>query len=299
MEREHLIKKWLDNDLNANELEAFKKFEDYEALVKLSDSIKHFKAEDFDSNKELNSVLQKINTQKAPKNNWVKPLLRIAAILVISVGVYYFSINTDTKINTVVAEKTTVDLPDQSLVQLNAQSKISFNKKSWDKNRDVELEGEAFFKVAKGSKFSVITKEGRVTVLGTQFNVKQRDNYFEVICFEGSVGVYYKEKSVTLKPGYSFLIIDGNIYAKDLDNRLEPSWVNNESYFDSLPYKTVLSELERQYGISIETNNIDLAQLFTGTFKHDDLELALKSVTLPLNLKYQIKNDTTIVLERE
>ena len=156
-----------------------------------------------------------------------------------------------------------------------------------------------FFKVAKGSKFSVITKEGRVTVLGTQFNVKQRDNYFEVICFEGSVGVDYKEKSVVLKPGYSFLIIDGNLYAKDLDIRLEPSWVDNESYFNSLPYKTVLSELERQYRISIETNNIDLAQLFTGTFKHDDLELALKSVTLPLNLKYQIKNDTTIVLERE
>ena len=299
MERELLIKKWLDNDLNANELEAFKKLEDYEALVKLSDSVKHFKAEDFDRNKELNSVLQKINSHKAPKNSWVKPLLRIAAILVISVGVYYFSTNTDTTINTVVAEKTAVDLPDLSQVQLNADSRISFNKKSWDKNRDVELEGEAFFKVAKGSKFSVITKEGRVTVLGTQFNVKQRDNYFEVICFEGSVGVDYKEKSVILKPGYSFLIIDGNLYAKDLDNRLEPSWVNNESYFNSLPYKTVLSELERQYGISIETNNIDLAQLFTGTFKHDDLELALKSVTLPLNLKYQIKNDTTIVLERE
>ena len=299
MERELLIKKWLDNDLNSNELEAFKKLEDYEALVKLSDRVKHFKAEDFDSEKEHNSVLQKINTHKAPKNNWVKPLMRIAAILVISVGVYYFTTNSDTTINTVVAEKTAVDMPDLSQVQLNADSRISFNKKSWDKNRDVELEGEAFFKVAKGSKFNVITKEGIVTVLGTQFNVKQRDNYFEVICFEGSVGVNYKEKSVTLKPGYSFLIIDGNIYAKDLDLRVEPSWVNNESYFNSLPYKTVLSELERQYGISIETNNIDLAQLFTGTFKHNDLELALKSVTLPLNLKYQIKNDTTIVLERE
>ncbi len=49
MEREFLIKKWLDKGLNANELEAFKKLEDYEALVKLSDSVKHFKAEDFDS----------------------------------------------------------------------------------------------------------------------------------------------------------------------------------------------------------------------------------------------------------
>ncbi len=299
MRNEDLIKKWLDNDLNSNELEAFKKLEEHDSLVKLSDSVKFFKADEYNSNQELNAVLQKIKSNKSSQYNWVKPLMRIAAILVISVGVYYFATNTETTINTVVAEKTSVDLPDMSQVQLNAQSRISFNKKNWDKNRDVELEGEAFFKVAKGSKFSVLTTEGRVTVLGTQFNVKQRDNYFEVICFEGSVGIDYKEKSVILKPGYSFLIIDGNLCAKELDFRLEPSWVNNESYFNSLPYKTVLNELERQYGISIESNNIDLAQLFTGTFKHDDLKLALKSVTLPLNLKYQIKNDTTIVLERE
>lgn len=299
MKKEDLIKKWLDNDLNAHELEAFKKLEDYSSLEKLSNSVKHFKADDYDSTKELDAVLQKIKTKKSIKTNWVKPFLRIAAILVISVGVYYFTANTDTSINTVIAEKTAVELPDLSEVQLNAKSEVTFNKKNWNKKREVILNGEAFFKVAKGSKFSVITTEGVVTVLGTQFNVKQRDNYFEVVCFEGSVGVDYKETSVKLKPGYSFLIIDGIQYAKDIDTRTEPSWIHNESYFNSLPYKEVLNELERQYGISIETNNIDLTQLFTGTFKHDDLELALKSVTLPLNLKYQLINDTTIVLERD
>ncbi len=299
MKKEDLIKKWLDNDLNNNELEAFKKLEDHDSLVKLSDSLKHFKADEYDSDKELTSVLQHIKTKKSIKNNWVKPFLRIAAILVISVGVYYFVTNTDTTINTVIAEKTAVELPDLSEVKLNTESSLTFNKKKWNDKREVELNGEAYFKVAKGSKFSVITKNGIVTVLGTQFNVKQRDNYFEVVCFEGSVGVDYNETSVKLKPGYSFLIIDGNQYAKDIDTRAEPSWINNESYFNSLPYNQVLNELERQYGISIETKNIDLTQLFTGTFKHDDLELALKSVTLPLNLKYQLKNDTTIVLERE
>jgi len=299
MKKEDLIKKWLDNDLNANELEAFKKLEDYSSLEKLSDSVKHFKADDYDSTKELDAVLQKIKTKKAIKTNWVKPFLRIAAILVISVGVYYLSSIRDTSVNTVIAEKTAVELPDLSEVKLNAESSLSFNKKSWNKKREVELEGEAYFKVAKGSQFSVVTKDGVVTVLGTQFNIKQRDNYFEVVCFEGSVGVDYKETSVKLKSGYSFLIIDGIQYAKDIDSRTEPSWINNESYFNSLPYNQVINELERQYGISIETNDIDLTQLFTGTFKHDDLELALKSVTLPLNLKYQLKNDTTIVLERE
>ena len=299
MKKEDLIKKWLDNELNSSDLEAFKKLEDYSSLVKLSDSLKHFKAPEYDSEKELESVLHKINTQKSHDKNWIKPLIRIAAIVVISIGVYFTFFNNETIVDTSIAQKTSVDLPDLSEVKLNSQSVISFNEKKWEKNREVQLEGEAFFKVSKGSAFKVITNEGIVSVLGTQFNVKQRDNYFEVVCFEGLVQVDYKDKSVKLKPGFSFLTIDGELYAKDIDTRTEPSWLNNESYFKSLPLKVVLNELERQYEISIETINIDTDQLFTGTFKHGDLELALKAVTLPLNLKYQLKNDATIVLESE
>ncbi len=299
MDKELLIKKWLDNNLNATELEAFKKLEEYDSLVKLSDNLKHFKATNFDSDKELDTVLQKINTQKTTKNNWVKPLLRVAAVIAVCFSVYFYTTNLDTTVNTLVAQKISVELPDNSKVQLNANSNLVYNKKSWNNKRDVELDGEAYFKVAKGSTFNVITEAGTVTVLGTQFNVKHRKNYFEVVCFEGSVGVKYKDKSVTLKPGYSFLIIDGMVYTKEKDTRAEPSWIHNESYFKSLPYKEVLREFERQYNITFEANNLDSTQLFTGTFKHNDLELALKSVTLPLNLKYQLKNDTTIVLSRE
>ena len=299
MDKELLIKKWLDNELNTSELEAFKKLEEYDSLVKLSNNLKHFKANDFDSDKELDAVLQKINTQKTTKNNWLKPLLRIAAVLAIGFSIYFYTTNLDTTVNTLVAQKTSIELPDDSKVQLNANSKLAYNKKSWNKKRDVELNGEAYFKVAKGSTFNVITEAGTVTVLGTQFNVKHRDNYFEVVCFEGSVGVKYKDKSVTLKPGYSFLIIDGTLYVKDKDTRSEPSWIHNESYFKSLPYKEVLREFEQQYNVTFETKDLDSNQLFTGTFKHDNLELAIKSVTLPLNLKYQFKNDKTIVLTRE
>ena len=304
MDKELLIKKWLDNDLNSTELEAFKNLEEYDSLVKLSNNLKHFKATDFDSDKELDAVLQKIKSQKiksqkTTKNSWVKPLLRVAAILAVCFSVYFYTTNLDTTFNTLASQKTSIELPDDSNVQLNANTKLAYNKKNWNKKRNVELEGEAYFKVAKGSTFNVITESGTVTVLGTQFNVKHRNNYFEVICFEGSVGVKYKDKSVTLKPGYSFLIVDGNVYAKDVDTRSEPSWIHNESYFKSLPYKEVLREFERQYNVKFEAEDLDSTQLFTGTFKHDNLELALKSVTLPLNLKYQLKNDATIVLSRE
>ena len=69
----------------------------------------------------------------------------------------------------------------------NTTLKYASNK--WDKKRRVRLEGEAFFKVAKGSTFTVDTKTGSVKVLGTQFNVKNRIGFFEVVCYEGLVGV--------------------------------------------------------------------------------------------------------------
>jgi Fe2+-dicitrate sensor, membrane component len=65
-------------------------------------------------------------------------------------------------------------------VNLNSSSQLSYSKNKWDSKREVTLNGEAFFKVSKGSTFDVITLNGKVSVLGTQFNVKQRENYFEV-----------------------------------------------------------------------------------------------------------------------
>ena len=94
-----------------------------------------------------------------------------------------------TTIETMASEKTTVTLPDNSTAQLNSKSEISYSEKKWDKKRTVNLKGEAYFKVAKGSKFDVKTTAGIVSVHGTQFNVKNRKNYFEVKCFEGLVGV--------------------------------------------------------------------------------------------------------------
>ena len=178
------------------------------------------------------------------------------------------------------------------------KSLLAFNKNSWKNEREVTLEGEAFFKVAKGSSFHVLTKSGTVKVYGTQFNVKQRDNYFEVICYEGLVGVTYNSQEIKLKPGDSFLIIDGKQIAKEKEKRTTPSWLNNESTFKSLPYKEVIAEFERQYQVDITLLNIDTNQLFTGSFAHNNLEVALKAITLPLHVTYS-KTNHTIILKRE
>lgn len=298
MEKETLISKWLNNNLNDQELEAFKMLDDYDDLVKLSDSMQAFKADAYDTSSELENVLKTIKTTKKHSTHWVKPFMRVAAILAICFSLYYYTTTIDTRITTEFAQKTTIELPDASSVSLNAKSLLAFNKNSWKNKREVTLEGEAFFKVAKGSSFHVLTESGIVTVYGTQFNVKQRDNYFEVICYEGLVGVTYNSQEIKLKPGDSFLIIDGKKIAKEKEKRTTPSWINNESTFKSLPYKEVIAEFERQYQVDITLLNIDTNQLFTGSFGHNNLEVALKAITLPLHVTYS-KTNHTIILKRE
>ena len=144
----------------------------------------------------------------------------------------------------------------------------------------------------------VITNDGTVSVLGTQFNVKQRGSYFEVTCFEGLVSVAHNGKTVKLKPGNSFKVIDGKQITEGKENILQPLWLEGESSFKSVPLKYVITELENQYKESITTENIDTSRLFTGSFTHNNLDLALKSITIPLNLSYS-KSGKSILLKRE
>ncbi len=299
MKREELIKKWLDDELNPMELKAFNALKDHDDLVTLSDSVKRFTAPEYNSENELQSVLHKIDYSNKSNNNWVKPLIGIAAILTIFFGVRYYNSTLDTEINTLASEKTNIELPDASDATLNALTSLKFNNNRWTNKREVRLEGEAFFKVAKGSKFDVITEDGVVSVLGTQFNVKQRDNIFEVVCYEGLVGVAHGDSYVKLKPGDSYVILDGKLIAKEKETLTAPIWLENISHFESMPFKEVVAEFERQYNVTVASGSIDTTLLFTGNFKHDDMDLALKSITLPLNLKYSLKNDSTIVLSSE
>lgn len=295
MNKEELLKKWLDNNLTAQELKAFEQLDDFAALQKLDNTLKQFKADAYDSSKEFKFLTQSLKTKKARYLNNV--LIKIAALLLITYSVYYYSSNLDTTTNTHVAQKIELRLPDTSIVNINSMSSISFNKRKWNTNRNVTLNGEAYFKVSKGSKFNVITKEGVISVLGTEFNVKQRENYFEVSCYEGLVSVDYKGTETKLKPGMQFLAVNNSV--KHLsETKSFPSWIYNESTFSSTALKHVLAELQLQYNISIKTNTIDQNQLFSGSFSHDSLELALKSITRPLGITYSI-NNTEIVLNIE
>jgi hypothetical protein len=65
-----------------------------------------------------------------------------------------------------------------------------------------------------------------------------------------------------------------------------------------MPYKEVIAEFERQYNVAINANTIDTTQLFTGSFAHNNIDIAIKAITLPLHLTYS-KTNSTITLKRE
>ncbi len=292
MKKEILIKKWLDNELSAEELKEFQQLEEYDSYVKLSNQAQFFKAPNFDSSeayKKLQPIIEKKRTQKTVLQRF-RPIAQIAAIFIIGFISYTLFMTDDlTRVDTLASQKTTVTLPDASTAQLNSLSELSYDEDSWKKQREVNLDGEAYFIVAKGSQFDVQTSSGVVSVLGTQFNVKNRDNYFEVKCFEGKVSVLHSGKLTILSAGNTLRIVNG-IETNDITALEYPTWIENKSTFKSVPLSEVLDEFERQYNVVI-TTGIDTAVLFSGTFVHTNKDLALQSITIPFSLEYTIENN--------
>lgn len=298
MNKEELIKKWFDNNLSLEEQKAFEQLDNSSDLIKLNNALHSFKAPEYSINSEYSHLKSELDSVKIKTNRWFYTVLKIAAVLALLLSAYYYTTTLDTEIQTKIAEQTIISLPDASEVNLNVNSFLAFNEHKWEKARVVNLKGEAFFKVAKGKKFEVVTKYGKVTVLGTQFNIIQRNDFFEVTCFEGLVAVTHSENRIELSPGNSFRWIDGEIIANDKVLAAQPSWLRGESSYNNVNLKHILSELENYYKIKINAENIDTSRLFTGSFTHKNLDLALKSVTIPLNLSYS-KTGAIVVLKRE
>jgi len=298
MEKDDLLKKWLNNELTDAEVNELKALDDFNFNEKIITSAEQFKASDFSTVADFETFQKRYQQHQKPTQKVRKlfPILRVAAVLVFAFGIYFtlFS-NTTTTINTLAGEKTTIELPDASEVSLNALSSIAYNKKDWNSNRTLQLTGEAFFKVAKGKKFDVITKDGMVTVVGTQFNVKQRANYFEVVCYEGIVKVVSDTIVRQLTVGESYTIYDGQFTEKKIA-ATAPSWTQNYSSFTAVPIKEVFIELERQFDVKVSFKNSNENRLFTGGFSHENLQNALLSITKPMNLQYEVTTNNQVII---
>ncbi|MGZ2369594.1 FecR family protein [Ancylomarina sp. YFZ004] len=301
MTNEEYTKKYIAGTLTDAEMDAFKISEDYKQISRLLNAVQAFKAPDYNVEGEIQLLSGNLKHRKKNgsfRKQW-KPLWGVAAtiLLIIAFGYMQFNNSNDTG-EMLFADKAEFNLPDSSFVALNEGSKLYYTIKEWQTERSVELKGEAFFKVKKGSKFEVETNQGVISVLGTEFNVKSWENYFEVTCYSGLVRVKTPQKTVNLRANSIFRVIDGIPYQHSILNENSPGWLHGESTFKSVPLNIVLKEFERQYKVKVIKKDIDLPQLFTGSFTHNNINLALESITLPINMGYK-KNGNKITIEKE
>ncbi len=300
MRKDYLLAKWLNKNITNEELTELKSSTEYATYIKIAEATSKLKIPSFNIDANFKAISSQIKLKdKVIRLKPMATFLKIAAVIAVLFTVYLFINSLDTTIETKIAEKQYFLLPDDSKVVLNANSTINYNKKDWKKSRELTLNGEAYFNVSKGKKFLVKTQLGIVNVLGTQFNVLARDDNFYIKCYEGLVSVSFNDTLIKLSAGKKLKIENGVLIKHFKNNTSSPGWIANESSFDNTTLAIVLKEFERQYPIKITTENINVNKRFSGSFTHNNLNLALKSVCDPLNLSFTINGEDVTIYAKD
>lgn len=262
-------------------------------------------------NQNLSHLQYKINQKDLINQN--KPIIRqlwvrvasVAAILVFGLLIggtvsYLFSPKTTSTeqlvFETPRGEKSMVKLPDGSEVWLNANSRLVYNSFS-STHRQVELKGEAFFKVAhnENAPFVVRTNECDIKVLGTTFNVMAYDEFGrkEITLLDGKVNVLVDGTEQLLKPGQAMVLKDHHTEIAEVNAAQSSAWVDNKFNFKDIPLSELMKRLENWYDVDITLENPSGRELnYTGTFKNEEtIWQVLDAIKVYTPIEYQ-KSDT-------
>lgn len=297
MEDKYELAKWLAGEMSEEELNAFQNTTEYATYVKIAEYSSQLKAPDFDANLLYKNTIKHKKTNPKVISFYNSTWIKVAALFVVLLGLT-FILKTNTT-STEIAEngkKTHFLLPDNSDIVLNSGSEINYKKWNWDNNRNLDLKGEAYFKVAHGKKFKVNTCLGTVTVLGTQFNVKVRNNRFDVICYQGRVKVVHNNHIVIITKGKSVTFIKEQIEKGTVESA-KPEWTTNQICFKKEKLSNIIEEIQRQFDCKIVINAKENNQLFTGTLPSNDLKTTLETVSATYHLKISKFDTKKIVLE--
>ena len=276
---------WLDGKLSDAKLMQHVGHEEFAAYRKLKHSLDnlHLENPDFESNYAAIKA-KKINRLDT-KEKRIRPQFwyaAIAATLLVFFGLYKMLVFSNSNI-TGVGQKQTVLMADNSKVILNSKSTLSYPS-LFRYNRVLNLDGEAYFEVAKGSAFRVLTGIGEVRVLGTKFNVTVAEDYLEVICYQGKVKVCRGDMESILNVGDAVRMYKSRSEIWK-EKKPVPGWTRGESTFRKTPFAEVVRRFENQYGIDVEFASNLANSGFTGSFSHTNIDLALQSLCVPMNLK--------------
>ena len=263
-------------------------------------------------------------------------LLKVGvAALVLVVGYFVFyqlnpapPANNDLRVfEALNGERKSIQLPDGSVVTLNAGSSLHMGSSFGGTTREIFLEGEAFFDVKpdKHVPFIVHTPAVDVRAVGTAFNVKAypKDDVVETSLVSGIVEVTLKDKDNTkllLRPNQKVQwalsrnektdksqpaapaadtknVAIANMVLTDDGDRKEIAWTQNKLIFDGDSFSDIGSLLERWYGVKVEFMDQEIRDYrFTGVFEKEELGTVLRVLKESRDFNYElIRGNETIV----
>lgn len=257
---------------------------------------------------QLQPALNNQNRTKTSRPSLSRYLIRIAAILLLplllATGVYYVTKQYDHRIyaatqyrmETGKGERATLVLPDGTKVSLNSESSFTYPATFGKTNRDVHLEGEAYFEVTHDKKlpFIVQAKQTQVKVLGTTFNIHTYpdDDWIETALVEGKVEFYEMDNPknrVTLLPDQTarFNTTTHQFEKNTIEQRLATAWKRGEIIFRSASWPDIINQISKYYGIMIKQEGTKIPQeQFTVSFLHEDVNNVLQNLQVHYRFTY-------------
>ena len=201
--------------------------------------------------------------------------------------------------------KTTLILPDSSIVFLNANSTLEYSDDFGKNSRDVKLSGEAFFDVRKGKHdFVVATSNLSIQVKGTKFSVSSTDldGTEKTTLEEGHVVLQIKgkEKVYDMKPGdqIMFNAHSKKVTLKKVNPTLYSAWKEDHLHFENTLLSEIVVKLENRYKVDISIDE-ELAhrESLTITIENEPIEEVLELIKLSSRLQYKIKGSQITIYE--
>lgn len=279
-----LLIKWLNNELSESERANFEQSDDFEKYRSIVNEVDQWQVPSLNMEQSFENLQSKKNKSKVI--SWYQqPVLRWAAVVAViaSACLYFFLGSGEITYQTGIAETQEVILPDNSKVILGPSSSISYRKKRYLDNRRLKQKGTAYYDVQKGNSFQVDFANGSLEVLGTTFEIKSNPKFSSVECYTGHVRVSTKSGQFDLTRKKGVTISD---IAEEYD--FEYDWSMELTRFQSTPLREVFRSIENKFSVTIKSGSIDLDRKFTGSYSHENLNIALNMVCKPMNIKYEI-----------
>lgn len=193
-------------------------------------------------------------------------------------------------------------LTDGTSIWLNAASTLKYSINFQEGHeRKVQLDGEAYFEVAKDKKrpFLVTTNTQEVTVLGTHFNINAYSDepVVKTTLIEGSVQVKGMNSLKILIPDeQSTLYKSGKLEVTAVDTESAVAWKNKEFIFESEKLETIMRMIERRYNVQVIYNGEKTEETFGGGFsKFDHVSKVLKSLESTGKVHFEIEGQKIYV----